>query len=66
MGENGGSADIVAIEAREVGTTDYTVLLSGTRNELCNNNEGWSTISAPLTGFEGKVVQVRLRAVTKQ
>ncbi len=66
VGDNGGSADIVAIEAREVGTTDYTVLLSGTRNELCNNNEGWSTISAPLTGFEGKVVQVRLRAVTKQ
>ena len=34
VGDNGGSADIVAIEAREVGTTDYTVLLSSTRSAM--------------------------------
>lgn len=56
----------VSLLVREKDSETWTVLRSGTIHDLVNNHNNWGRISADLSAYKDKVVQVAIRAKAVQ
>lgn len=66
---NGEDADIneVAVSVKEQGAEAWTILMQPTTvDELCGGVENeWAKVTVSLAGYENKIIQIQLTAITK-
>lgn len=51
--------NIVKVMVRDADGGEYSTLLEGTVNDLCNGVQGWNRLTVSLADYAGKVVQVK-------
>ena len=55
--------NIIMIQARKSINDDFTTLLEGEVNQLCNGEEGWHRLAVSLGAYAGGIVQVKITAI---
>ena len=55
--------NIMRVYVKAEDEKDYTLLLEGEINDLCDGREGWKRFMLPLDAYAGKTIQVRFRAI---
>lgn len=53
------------VAVKKAGDADYSAILHGTVDELCNGQAGWQRVNVDLSQFANQVIQVQFTATTQ-
>lgn len=61
----GDDPDEITVSVCTSDAAEFTPVLTGTVNDLCNGIEGWNKITVNLTSYANKVIQFQITGITK-